>query len=270
MKIDGLTTCVGDRYTDYLLHSLRVWSDTLDSVTIVTDRPWPAKTPSNVRVLVTDIFTRYGASFNKGAALSEGFASIDEPEWILNFDSDIVPESDWRKKVEPFLSAGTLFGSSRRYDTTGQLIPDSAFPDLWGFFHLWSVDDPHNWLRPCYPVDCGHAGNYDHTFLRRWHEDCRFDLSDLTKLIHLGEPRTQWFGRDPHNAKKMRNFYLLGLWEVWWSNVGHIAVPEPKAELILDAAGMTSEEIRDLLDSYTDTDPFACKVEIHGPCPKNQ
>lgn len=267
MKIDGLVTCVGDRYKKYLLRSLPIWADTLDSVTVLTDELWALhRLKSNVNVIMTDIFTMYGASFNKGAALSHGFTTIAEPQWILNFDADIEPPKDWREKSEPFLVPGKLFGCSRRYDSNESLIPDSPFPDLWGFFHLWNVDDPHSWKRPVYPVDCGHAGNYDHTFLRQWPENARVDLSPVVRLVHHGEPRTAWFGRDPHNDRKMVNLFTLGLWEAWFTRAGHVKVPEPEVDETMDATLLTLAEVRTILRRYTDPDPFRYKLELKPPC----
>ena len=266
MRIEGLTTCVGERYAGYLEKSLPIWLDTLDSVTVVTDAATDDILPNliqgNLQFHVTDIFTRHGASFNKGAALSSGFATIKKPDWILNFDADIIPPQNWRKDIERLLLPRKLFGCSRRFRSSGDVIPDSAFPDLWGFFHLWHVSDPHNWIRPVYPVDCGHAGNYDHTFLRRWPEDCRVDLSPPLKLIHQGEPRTSWFGGDPKNAQKMLNLFTLGLWEAWWTKAGHIQVPEPEVNEVIERDDLKPEEIQQVLDRYTDMDPFRYAVRI--------
>jgi len=106
MKISALTTCVGPKYAAMLHKSLPIWLETCDEVIVVTD----LDTKINWKVAIdffqgakgcttlipsrTDIFTAHGASFNKGAALSHGFAKIKDPEWVLNFDADILPPPD--------------------------------------------------------------------------------------------------------------------------------------------------------------------------------
>ena len=268
MKISALTTCVGPKYAEMLCNSLPVWSDTCDEVLVVTDYETTFTKNcdlGNVFTISTDLFTAHGASFNKGAALSHGFAQIKDPEWILNFDADILPPADWRKIAEPHLSVGKLHGCSHRYREDGTQIPDADYPNIWGFFHLWHVDDPHSWRRPVYTVDCGHAGNYDHTFMMQWPEKERVDLWPEIKLIHQGEPRQQWFGNDTKNEKKMVNLFTLGLYEAWLTKAGHVKVPQPEKQAMFSADDMNLELARKRLKEYTDIDPFKYRLEIRPP-----
>ncbi len=263
MRIDGLVTCVGEKYAGYLSRSLPVWSDTLDSLTIVTSHTSfsPAILPVNCSFYETDLFTAYGAHFNKGLALSAAFGLLNPTDWVLNFDADILPEPDWRKKIEPILQVGNLHGCSRRYRDDGSCIPDSNFPDLWGFFHLWHVDDPHTWIRPVYPIDVGHAGNYDHTFQRQWEPENKIDLP--IHLIHQGEPRGHWFGAEnPRNEKYMNILYGLGLWEAWLTKAGHVKVPEFKHKIVIEPG--CNEWIKPSLARHTTADPFEYRVRVGG------
>ena len=267
MKISGLTTCVGEKYARYLEKSLPIWLDTLDALTIVTDIETRICFPMEQRCDVawvhrTDVFTAHGASFNKGAALSSGFATIKEPAWILNFDADVLPPADWRVKVEKNLTVGRLFGCSHRYREDGTLIPDADFPNIWGFFHIWHVEDPHSWRRPAFEVDVGHAGNYDHSFMRQWPEKERTDFWPELRIVHQGEPRQQWFGNDPKNSKKMANLFMLGLWEAWATKAGHIKVPEPIKQFHVERGNLTACETRELLHKFTDVDPFKYRLII--------
>lgn len=268
MKISALTTCVGERYAAYLKKSLGCWSATLDELLVVTDEhtdfgswDWlPA------RLHRTDIFTRYGASFNKGAALSEGFAILNPTDWVLNFDADILPPADWRTIVERHLpKPGELLGCSHRYREDGSLIPDADYPNIWGFFHLWHVASPYTWRRPVFDPTCGHAGNYDHTFMMQWPEKVRVDLWPRLRLVHQGEPREQWFGRDPKNDRKMTNLFALGLWDAWATRAGHITLPSehlPTYELVIDGRGRSVDDILSELAQYTDKDPFKYRVTV--------
>lgn len=259
MKIDGLTTCVGERYAKMLEKSLPIWLETLDSLTVVTDSHTSHREleATSANIFLTEIFTAYGASFNKGAALSAGFAQSGATDWVLNFDADIIPPRDWRKKVEAVARPGKLFGSSRRYGEDDVLIPDADFPNIWGFFHLWQVDDPHSWRRPVFDSTCGHAGNYDHSFMMQWPESERVDLWPEIKLVHQGSPRQQWFGRDPKNEKRMRALFTLGLWDAWHLRAGHIKVPEPQRVCIEPGPRWWVVE---QLQKYTSEDPFAYEV----------
>ena len=263
MKITGLTTCVGEHYAKMLDRSLPIWNDTLDEVLIVTDdRTKFARPYSRVRCHGTDIFTAHGASFNKGAALSQGFASIKDPDWILNFDADILPPANWREIVRDKLFKEIrlgLYGCSHRYREDGSIIPDADFPNIWGFFHLWNVADPHSWRRPVFDPTCGHAGNYDHTFMTQWPPDDRIDLWPKLKLIHQGEPRQKWFGNDEKNDKKMMNLFTLGLWDAWLTRAGHIKPPEPEVIVTIDRT-YDPKLALEILSQYTESDPFRCKV----------
>lgn len=265
MKISALTTCVGEKYAEYLKKSLPIWADTCDEVQVVTDDETVCRfgnQPKNVYWFITDIFTQYGASFNKGAALSQGFAIIRNPDWILNFDADIMPPPDWREKIEKLQPLpGSLYGCSHRYREDGTQIPDADYPNIWGFFHLWNVADRHSWRRPVYDVSVGHAGNYDHTFMTQWPEKARVDLWPEIKLIHQGEPRQSWFGTDPQNTRKMKNLFTLGLYEAWTTKAGHIKVPKPIQSIILNKND-PDYLLASVLEKYTDPDPFKYRVEI--------
>ena len=255
MKISALTTCVGPKYAAMLERSLPVWLNTCENVYVVTDIDTCDRLVQAVEKclclgdfhpIVTNLFTLHGASFNKGASLSSGFAHIENPEWILNFDADILPPADWRKIVEPHLSVGKLHGCSHRYREDGTQIPDADYPNIWGFFHLWHVDDPHSWRRPVYTVDCGHAGNYDHTFMMQWPPEDRVDLWPELKVVHQGEPRQQWFGNDAKNEKKMVNLFTLGLHEAWLTKAGHVKVPDPVFKLNLEAKRSADVPLRNV------------------------
>lgn len=263
MKISALTTCVGDQYAAYLKNSYPIWKDGCDEVVVVTD--WKTFQANRFdcfeKAFVTEIFTAHKASFNKGAALSQGFAVLNPDDWVLNFDSDILPPDDWRKIVEGGLRPGKLFGCSHRYGEDGSFIPDADFPNIWGFFHLWHISDYHSWKRPVFDPTCGHAGNYDHTFMMQWEPEARVDLWPALKLIHQGEPRQRWFGDDSQNERKMTNLFTLGLWDAWATRAGHITPPYEPLEIELNGAHGTEWVLKELR-RYNDWDPFRYQVTV--------
>jgi hypothetical protein len=248
--------------------SLPLWLDTLDLLTVVTDYDTLFSLiglPDNFRTYRTDLFTAHGASFNKGAALSAGFAFSGASDWVLNFDADIIPPADWRQRVERLdLQSGKLYGCSHRYGEDDVLIPDADFPNIWGFFHLWNVADSHSWRRPVFDATCGHAGNYDHTFMMQWPEEERVDLWPEIKVIHQGDPRQYWFGRDPKNEKRMTALFTLGLYDAWQLKAGHIKPPEPHKVCIEPGP---QRWVMQLLSDYTTEGPFLYQVRV-GNDPK--
>lgn len=260
MRIDALVVCVGQHYADTLAQALPVWLDTLDRLLIVTDEN-SDKCLNRYLYYTTDIFYRYGAHFNKGAALSEAFYHLNPQDWVLNIDADIIPPVNWRKIAEPLLEIGNLYGCKRYYENSPtDSESDSSYPDLWGYFHLWNVRDPASWIRPVYPVDCGHAGNYDHTFMRRWHENKRKELPFAVE--HIGPPRNNWFGPTDKNGKRMDELHELGLYNAWYTKAGHIKVPSIRQYNSINRDAFSYDEIVRLLQLYSNPDPFSYTVTV--------
>lgn len=271
MKITGFTTCVGEPYAVYLKKSLPIWKHTLDELVVVTDAKTYFQNPDCFPngpysvTHITEIFTAHGASFNKGAALDEAFAIHRPHDWVLNFDADNLPPENWRDIARKFVvrhGPEKLYGTSHRYREDGSLIPDADFPNIWGFFHLWNVQDFHSWRRPVFDPTCGHAGNYDHTFMMQWPPSARVDLWPFIKFIHQGEPRQNWFGHDPKWEKKMLNLFTLGLFDAWASRAGHINVPPPEEVEIPGSDTFPTNQIMLELNKWTDPDPFKYHVTV--------
>lgn len=195
MRIDAITCCVGEVYAVQLARSLPIWLDTLDSLTVVTkphDSVLTHDGPSNLRFVTTDVFTAFGAHFNKGAALNEAIKAADPTEWTLHVDSDIIPPADWRTVVERTAQVNCLSGAFR-YDEGGKRLDERPlYP--YGYFHLWHASDKRTWRWPLLENWHSHAGSYDANFTDLWPRHKRKDLG--LKLIHQGERRTNWFGPD--------------------------------------------------------------------------
>lgn len=272
-RIDAIITCVGPVYASYLRRSMPLWLDTLDTITVVTS-PDDEKTidlcegfnSPRIRLVKTDLFYQHGAHFNKGAALSHALSFMAPQEWVLHVDSDMTAEPDWRSKAEPLLKKGHLHGANRYYES-GELIPD--WPFACGFFQLFHIDDPRAWYRPLWEPCWGHAGNYDANFLERWPEDRRRDLK--IKLIHYGEPRSNWFGtgfEDPEKEQKsreeMRKLHEIGLREAL--KMKPLAVPKFKLRVRLQP-GTSVEWVHEVLEYATREDPFEIAISVGGPKP---
>ena len=188
MNIVGVTTCVGERYAGYLAKTLPVWFRTLDSIVIVGtkdqyDDPWNGDT---IHFLGTDAFTRNGAHFNKAAALNEGIAHANPTDWILAFDSDILPPTDWREQAQRFARPCCL-NSASRYKPTGMYEDKRFYPR--GYFQLWHTSDP---CAGPFDETSKHAGRYDTRFAERWPQEQWNDLR--FRLTHLGQRAKHWYG----------------------------------------------------------------------------
>lgn len=181
MRIDGLVTCVGKDYCSKLREAMPIWRETLDSITLVTEPGDPAEHTS-ARSIATDVFTRYGAQFNKGAALSYLYQIARPSEWVLVFDADVKPPRNWRDSLN-FIEKGYLYGAKR----VGQLPQDPI-----GYFQLFHAKDPRAGRSPLFDCRYTHAGCYDQNFLEMWPKQRRQILG--IDLEHLGAKRTNWFG----------------------------------------------------------------------------
>lgn len=233
MRIDGLTCCVGAMYAEQLARALPIWLDTLDTLTIVTQPNDPALALSgaNLRHVTTDVFTRYGAWLNKGAALNELFAAVDPSEWVLHVDSDIVPPQNWRSLAEQRANAGALWGAPR-YSESGRRMDARLYP--WGYFHLWHTQDMRTWRWPLFENFHAHAGNYDANFADLWPKLLRRDLG--FNVRHQGERQTNWFGPRDANKTRMRQLRSKGLGRVR-TPAGNDPLPLPEPRFRFALAG---------------------------------
>lgn len=263
MKIDAITCCVGDMYCEQLQKSLPLWSDTLDSLTIVTkpgDSITKIKVCSNVRFVETDVFTEYGAHFNKGAALCFAFAAANPTDWALHIDSDIIPPRDWRVIAEKSAIPGCLSGAFRYDENTGECLDEAPlYP--YGYFHLWHMSDPCCHLWPLFEPWFPHAGSYDANFTDRWPKKRRRDLK--FHLIHQGERRKNWFGPGA-NAQHMKELHKVGLRKVRLlaNRTGHgrLKVPTPKVRVAIRSR--ETSFVLDVLRVCRSAGPFQVEARV--------
>jgi hypothetical protein len=232
MRIDAITVCVGREYESYLTDTMKIWLDTLDSLTVITkpgDRilKFKKNKPKNLNLVETDIFTDYKAYFNKGAALCEGYRVANPTDWVLHVDSDIIPPMNWRMIAEKKARKDCLSGAFRFSKAGIRLDEKPLYP--YGYFHLWHSSDKNSWRWPLFEPWYGHAGSYDANFTDQWPSSKRADLG--FELIHQGERRTNWFGPGAHKGL-MAGLLRMGLRRARLlsnkTGLGKLKVPEPK------------------------------------------
>ena len=207
MNIRGIVVCVNydDLLKITLIRNMRFMSECL-VITSPTDIKTKelASTIPGVRVYETDAFYRYGAKFNKGLAMEEGFDVLGREGWILIWDADcLFPDSLSFENCVP----GNLYGTTRKILANpkhwhpgfnwAQATPtrDTSFP---GFFQLFYADDPAITERPWYDVTFSHAGGGDGYFQSRWPGERKIRLP--YEVLHLGPRDVNWFGRASERA----------------------------------------------------------------------
>jgi hypothetical protein len=211
MNIRGITVSVN--YADLLSVGLDRWDEGLDSILVVTSTKDKATqtlcAERRIPTHVTDIFYANGASFNKGAAISEAIIATNfrrGADWFLLFDSDIVPPSNWREVVDRHgCQPGKLYGAWR-YENPENYTLEQCDPkkgplihQSWviGFFALFHSQDPRVPPDPMLEVIWGHCGNYDTSFSWRWPHVGPNKMQEFINLrtVHLGQQRQNWLGR---------------------------------------------------------------------------
>lgn len=211
--IRGITVAVGDPYACTLSICLARNMRHLVETVVVTDHASEsvhtvASAVPGVRLHVTDAFTRYGASFNKGLALEEGFDVLGRDGWILIHDADILFPEDLPIHA---LRPDTLHGARRRIlDDPNDWAPDlnwlacplSRDGGAIGFFQLFHAADPSiSDKRPWYSVNFPHAGGGDAYFMQHWRTSNHTILP--VDVLHLGPRDTNWWGTGPEARDRM-------------------------------------------------------------------
>lgn len=226
MHISALTVCVG--YSDFLEKSLACWIRNCDRIIIVTDLD-DEQTPNlivehdspKVDCYRTNKFYQNGATFNKAAAIcwaieSHGMTGCDCAPWLndwqLFFDSDIIPQGNWREVFEQHApQIGNLYGA-KRYLEDGNMFNEN---ELAGYFQIFHATDEHVFGRnPLLQTNWAHAGGYDSEFHQRWEEREKIYLP--IRLVHQGLPGENWWGKgqiEKMEYMKQKRRECDGIWE---------------------------------------------------------
>lgn len=221
MKIDAITTCVN--YSDYLVHTLQN-AKHFDSFTVVTTEE-DVKTQELCKVNNIECLTsNFGSLFNKGKAINDAIRRLENPDWIVLIDSDIVlpqitgymlrslhlheqqiygidrmdcpSREEWEKYKDSclpqhenstFIHSGPWVTSTRIMSVkNGGYIP-------MGFFQMFNVNADAI-ADGYYPEDYDTAGNSDLAFGCLWPRYNRQLLPELIG-IHLSPQNVNWKGR---------------------------------------------------------------------------
>jgi len=204
-EIDKLSVIiVSVNYNDYLLVSLSNNIKYFEDITVVTssDDLMCQKICDifGVKCVITDRIYEDGASFNKGKAINDGIKSIDNPDWILLLDADIV----LTKKIDINTDIDILYTSDRyickdyntykdwqggkiEIDKVGKYETNRGL----GFFHLFNINSSDINKELPFPESSNDASWSDLHFRDKFTKKSKIDKS----VIHLGPTYKNWKGR---------------------------------------------------------------------------
>jgi len=222
LRLEAVTTCVGfDDLLDETLNRNMSQVDTMIVVTTHGDKATHKVVNKHGAVLVlTDLFTKNGRNFNKGAAINMGFGRFQYHGWRLHIDSDIALPTQTRRLLlnHAHLDTRCIYGADRMnvigkrswdaVQTRHQfqfgshvkiehpmehrfVDPLNGYTPI-GFFQLWHA----SYQKP-YPYSLGTAAHDDTLFSAQWPREFRRHLPDFV-VYHLlsraSENQENWDG----------------------------------------------------------------------------
>jgi glycosyltransferase involved in cell wall biosynthesis len=202
-KLDVVIVSVN--YNDYLSVTLSHNSKIFDNITVVTSLQdilcKKICEKFGAKYVVTDIMYDDNAKFNKGKAINEGLRSIENPDFILLIDADIIVSNkiDLNSIDEDYLYTSDRY-ICKSYNLLQSYINDGKkIEDIFkyesdkgmGFFQLFNIN--HNSIdrNKVYPETSTDASWDDLIFRDKFPK--RGTLSNT--IIHLGDPYQNWTGR---------------------------------------------------------------------------
>jgi hypothetical protein len=220
LRLEAVTVSVG--FDDMLDVTLQMNHPHLDTMIVVTahhDKKTHQVCAKHGAMCVhTDLFSKNGRRFNKGAAINAGFGYFQYLGWRMHLDADIVLPDNFRRVLfnHTHLHRSTLYGSDRvnvigrkeiddiRLNGTPQhqqrcLVESHARRPIGGrfvhtlhgylplgYFQLW-----HSSCQKPYPYSLGTAAHDDTLFSMLWPLSRR-QLLPSALVYHLCEREPQW------------------------------------------------------------------------------
>lgn len=197
-------------YSDILRLTLPYNRHHFDSVTVVTspdDYPnvEPVARANAAKVVVTDLFYRSGAKFNKFAALEHGLDVMGRHGLIAIMDADVVWPTTLPVGAGPVAyQVGKLYGPRRRMvEPAPREIPPehtwSRYPlhpqqrEYAGYSQVFFAEDPHLGPPPWHETNWTTAGGGDSFFQAKWPDADK--IRPPWEVLHLGPAGVNWCGR---------------------------------------------------------------------------
>ena len=202
-KLDVIIVSVN--YNDYLLVSLSHNIKIFNNITVVTspDDLMCQKICEKfgVNFIVTDVMYENDAKFNKGKAINKGIESINEPDFILLLDADIIVNSEINidELVEDVFYTSDRwickdYNSYKRFKYGEITIEDIGKCENnkgLGFFQLFNINNNVIDKNKVFPESSNDAAWSDLMFRDKFTKRQTIE----NDIIHLGDPYMNWNGR---------------------------------------------------------------------------
>jgi GTP:adenosylcobinamide-phosphate guanylyltransferase len=197
---------VSVNYNDLVLVSLMNNVKIFDNITIVTSSEdkmcQQICKKFGVKCVVTDSMYDSGAKFNRGKAINEGIKSLNDPDYILIIDADIVVKNkiNLESLNEDYLYTSDrwicksygLYKQWRNGNIELNKIGSNESDKGIGFFQLFNINNKNIDKSKPYPETSNDAAFDDLLFRDKFVNRTKIEEN---VIIHLGDPYINWSGR---------------------------------------------------------------------------
>jgi len=204
IRLDVIVVSVN--YNDLVLVSLMNNVKVFDNITIVTSTEdkmcQQICKRIGVRCVLTDSMYDSGAKFNKGKAINEGIKSLNDPDYILIIDADIVVKNkiNLESLNEDYLYTSDRwicksYGLYKQWENGNielNKIGSNESDKGIGFFQLFNINNKNIDKDKPYPETSNDAAFDDLLFRDKFVNRTKIEEN---VIIHLGDPYINWNGR---------------------------------------------------------------------------
>jgi GR25 family glycosyltransferase involved in LPS biosynthesis/GTP:adenosylcobinamide-phosphate guanylyltransferase len=197
---------VSVNYNDLVLVSLINNVKIFDNITIVTSTEdkmcQQICKKFGVKCVVTDSMYDSGAKFNRGKAINEGIKSLNDPDYILIIDADIVVKNkiNLESLNEDYLYTSDrwicksygLYKQWKNGNIELNKIGSNESDRGIGFFQLFNINNKNIDKDKPYPETSNDAAFDDLLFRDKFVNRTKIEENTI---IHLGDPYINWSGR---------------------------------------------------------------------------
>jgi len=202
-KLSGVVVSVG--FAAALAETLPHNIDHFDELVVVTTsddlETQALASQHGAKLVVSDRCYEDGHAFNKGRLINDGFVALNDPDWVILFDADVVLNPETRHLItRNSFNPGCLYFTSRREH--GQASADQSQPS--GYFQLFNPKAIaiRDHLKPLQAEDFCSAGSVDSWFQQQWPREKVVAVPEL-EVEHLApQPLgAHWNGPKPTTGK---------------------------------------------------------------------
>lgn len=225
-KISCVITCIN--YGDYLAETLPLNRRHFDEMVVVTDYE-DRETAEvceryGVKCVQSERAHLDGAVIAKGEMINDGIAAMDNPEWILNIDADVILPYNFRRSFDTAIfNPGVLYWTRRIEPNDNDMLKvrqmlrhemlnffkrektfSQTYNDMSGYFQLWHIGAKaireYGQNSQWYPEGFKTAERVDRVFAERWPDKKQVALPrDEFQIVHLPHNKrlrgVNWNGR---------------------------------------------------------------------------